>query len=312
MTSAQPRFLLFSLTLTAHVVVFAIAWAMGIGIDLDALARLYGLILPVFGAAIAYTIVRRMEPLRVALECVGCGLILTVPVGLSTYLAMRADLPLADAALIRMDAALGFDWHAFIRFVDARPLLAESLAQAYQSFGFQLIGVPLLLVAFRRHARAYAMVMGYGIVCFLSSAISIWYPALGTYSVYGVAREQLVHINAHFGYAFLEQFHAVRNDPGFVFSIKGMAGILTFPSVHAAVAVLCAWAMWDVRLLRYPFLVLNGFMAVSAISHANHYLVDVIAGVGVAGLAIAIVSALCRLHIRGTGRAPAPVAIPAV
>lgn len=271
---------------------------MGIRINFDPLVRLYGLLIVVFGVGICYSLLRKMPALRAALESVGCGFFLTIPVGLATYLAIRLNMPLADDALVRMDAALNFDWHVFIRFVDERPALAESLRLGYSSFSFQLLGLPLLLVMFGREARAYAMVAGYGLICFVSSAISIWYPALGTYSVYGVTQDQLSNINAHFGYAFLQQFHAVRNEAGFVFSLDEVQGILTFPSVHAAVAALCAWAMWDVKLLRYPFAALNVLMAISAISHANHYLADVIAGLAVTALVLFSVHALCHRHIR--------------
>ncbi len=75
-----------------------------------------------------------------------------------------------------------------------------------------------------------------------------------------------------------------------------MMGILTFPSVHAAVAMLCAWAMWPIRPLRYPFLLLNILMTVSAVSHAGHYLADIIAGIGIAAATIAIVNKLCLQH----------------
>ncbi len=115
--------------------------------------------------------------LRVALDCVMCGLLLTVPVGISTYIAMGADHLLADEALARMDATLGFDWNGLIRFVDARWLLAEALLQAYQSFALQLVLVPVLLAVFSQPARAYAMVTSYGVLCFASSLISVWYPA---------------------------------------------------------------------------------------------------------------------------------------
>ncbi|HEY0291994.1 MAG TPA: phosphatase PAP2 family protein [Hansschlegelia sp.] len=52
------------------------------------------------------------------------------------------------------------------------------------------------------------------------------------------------------------------------------------------VAALCAWAAWDSRLLRYPVLLLNVAMAVSAVTDASHYAVDVIAGLGVASVSV--------------------------
>lgn len=296
MATTSPRRLLYGLTALSHLVVFPLAWLAGLAIDFGELAKLYGISLPLACGVVLYAIRQRMEMLRVALDCVMCGLLLTVPVGISTYIAMGADHLLADEALARMDATLGFDWNGLIRFVDARWLLAEALLQAYQSFALQLVLVPILLAVFSQPARAYAMVTSYGVLCFASSLISVWYPALGTYTSYGSTAESLTHINAHFGFAFLEQFHAVRNDPAFVFSMARMMGILTFPSVHAAVAILCAWAMWPIRPLRYPFLLLNILMTVSAVSHAGHYLADIIAGIGIAAATIAIVNKLCLQH----------------
>jgi membrane-associated phospholipid phosphatase len=90
------------------------------------------------------------------------------------------------------------------------------------------------------------------------------------------------------------QFYAVRDNPHFVWSLKESAGIMTFPSVHAAVAVLCAWSAWDLKALRYPVLALNIAMALSAVPSASHYLIDVVAGLGVAAFSIASVVLLTK------------------
>ena len=164
----------------------------------------------------------------------------------------------------------------------------------------QLLLLPLILGATGRYERCYAMVLSYTVICYVSSIVSIWFPALGTYAVYGVAQDQLDNINAHFGFYFLDHFEAVRNEAEFVLSPLYAKGIITFPSVHAAVALLCAWAAWDLRLpARLFFLALNVLMAVAAITHGNHYLVDVIAGLTIATVSIlgvtATISALPRL-----------------
>ena len=117
---------------------------------------------------------------------------------------------------------------------------------------------------------------------------------MGTYSHYGLDGTALRNLDATYGYYFLEQFNAVREDPNFVWNIRNSAGIVTFPSGHAAIAVACAWAAWDLKWARYPALALNVAMAVSAVPSANHYLVDVIAGVLIALISIAAVVAVGR------------------
>ncbi|MET2829497.1 phosphatase PAP2 family protein [Mesorhizobium shangrilense] len=243
-----------------------------------------------FFALSVYCWKRKMFRLASSLEALAIGVFMTVPILISTYLAASLDMPLMDAPLMRADAALGLHWVAFIQFVDAHPAFAEILAKAYSSLGIQLLMLPLILGATGRHARTYVMILSYGVLCYVSSFISIWFPALGTYSVYGIMQEQLHDINAYYGFAFLHDFNAVREQAEFTLSAANASGIVTFPSVHAACALLCAWAAWDLKPVRYPLIAWNILMGISAISHANHYLVDVIAGVAIGSVSIYLVS----------------------
>lgn len=233
---------------------------------------------------------RNIRYIGVACEIIAAGFMVTSLAIISTYLAMSLKFPLADSKLIAMDQALGFDWQAWIKFVNDTPWLAAMLANAYVSFSLQLLTIPIILIALNKNKKACAFIAGYGVLCFVSSTISIWFPALGTYSVYEILPKDVPNINITFGYFFLEQFHAVRDNTDFVLSLTGSAGILTFPSVHAAVAVFIIWTMWDNIFTRYPFLLINLLMVTSTISHANHYFIDIIGGIGVAGISIVIVS----------------------
>ncbi|MGX8008057.1 phosphatase PAP2 family protein [Mesorhizobium sp. ORM8.1] len=243
---------------------------------------------------------RGMLRLAAPLEAIALGVLMAMPILASTYLAASLNRPLMDEALVWTDAAIGFNWLTFIGFVDSWPALAHSLNNAYSTFLVQLFLLPLILGATGRYERCYTMVLSYAVICYVSSIVSIWFPALGTYAVYGVQQDQLHNINAHFGFYFLDHFNAVRSEAQFVLSPLTAKGIITFPSVHAAVALLCAWAAWDLRLpARLFFLALNILMAVAAITHGNHYLVDVIAGLAIAAISIlgvtATVSVLSRL-----------------
>lgn len=309
MTIARARIILFVFVALADAMAFPIVWLQGMAIDYGSFGVLLKSIVLTAVAGILYAVFRRMEPMRVALEAILCGFLLMIPIGLCSYAAIGANFPLADDALAGMDKALGFDWRAFVSLVDARPVLATVLEYAYQSFTPQLFLTPVFLVFGGKYTRAYAMVAAYGLLCFAACLTSVWFPAVGAYAAYDMSALGLANINTHFGFAFLEQFHGVRGNPNFVFSLTEMMGILTFPSVHVGVAVICAWALWDVRRLRYPFLVLNILMGLSAITHGGHYLVDVIAGVGVAALAIAVVTAVFKLSpVRRANKAIAATA----
>ncbi len=215
-----------------------------------------------------------------------------LPLVTANYMAMSLNMPLADDLLSRMDIAIGFDWHAFIAFFDARPVLAEALRQAYESFLIQLMTVPVLLLFLGYHRRAHAFMIAFGLLTLLAAFIAIWFPAYGTYTYYGYTDGQLANINTYFGFQFIEHFEAVRNNEAFHVSSKAMSGILTFPSVHAGVAYLLIWATWSNVWLRYPFLLINIAMALSAVVNANHYLVDIIASVPLAVVCIMSVNSI--------------------
>lgn len=50
-------------------------------------------------------------------------------------------------------------------------------------------------------------------------------------------------------------------------------------------------------MLRYPIALLNVAMAISAISHANHYLVDVLAGLTISAICIVVVRNVERNYL---------------
>jgi hypothetical protein len=243
-------------------------------------------------ALLRYVYWQRMTPLVPVLEALVGLFLITIPLLSLSYVAMSFNMPLADEKLAGLDAALGFDWFAFISFVDQRPWLAQTLGYAYISFHYQLLFLPAYFALRGNPTRALAIVFCYTLAVLLCCLVSIWYPALGTYVSYGIDADGLSSIHPRYGYSFLEQFHGVRQQSEFLLVLQKAEGILTFPSAHAAVAALCVWAAWESRLLRFPFLALDIAMATSAVSHGSHYLIDVVAGIGIAGIAVSITTML--------------------
>jgi membrane-associated phospholipid phosphatase len=86
--------------------------------------------------------------------------------------------------------------------------------------------------------------------------------------------------------------------------LSALDGIVTFPSFHVAAAVLLAWAGANLPLLRYPMIVLNILMLLSAIPIGGHYLIDVIAGCLVAVGSIIAARALGGAMPRRLGLRP--------
>ena len=53
-------------------------------------------------------------------------------------IALGKSLPLCDPSLAALDAALGFDWPAMLRWLNGQPLISDAARIAYLSFGAQM------------------------------------------------------------------------------------------------------------------------------------------------------------------------------
>jgi membrane-associated phospholipid phosphatase len=85
------------------------------------------------------------------------------------------------------------------------------------------------------------------------------------------------------------------------FDLSQLQGLISFPSYHTVLAVLLTYAHRRSSLL-VPIALVNGVMLFSIPTVGQHYLIDIIAGAAVAGLAIAATAALHR----PAATAPAP------
>lgn len=292
------RALLFFLVVSAVVIAVCLGLSKITG-DIGAMTKSFGSwLFLMFVAAVCSK--RGFIRTALIMEIMTVGIAVSVLALVSSYLAISLAYPLADQQLVAIDQALGFDGAAFIYSVDAHPWLAWLLMNAYASFPVQLFALPVLLVLAGQANRAYALVLAYAMACLAASVISIWFPAVAANVTYGIAPESLQSINAKFGFAFLEEFHALREAESFVFSMERAEGILTFPSVHTSTAVILILCSAGLPYLRYPFLLLNIAMIVSTLTHGGHYLADVIAGIVLAVAAMAITTVIARARPSGS------------
>jgi membrane-associated phospholipid phosphatase len=234
---------------------------------------------------------RRRARARAIAEVVVVPLLLSLPVLVFSYAAMRTALPLQDARLETWDAALGFRALDFIGWINSHPTFSFILSRCYSSFFPQLLLLPIILVACGRAQRAYEMTFVILLLGILGASICMFFPAEGVYVHHQIADGAFANVPQSLGY-FHVQLDAVRNDPNFVLDVGRAEGIVAFPSGHAAVAVMCAWAAWPLRWIRWPILIINVGMFVSAIPQGAHYLVDLIAGAAMATLSILIATRL--------------------
>ncbi len=88
-------------------------------------------------------------------------------------------------------------------------------------------------------------------------------------------------------------------------------GILVCPSFHTILALLNGWALWTNRLLRIPAAIVSVAIVVSTITTGSHYLIDVLMGIGVTVVAVALSRRLEEFAKRAGGIEEAAVEVSA-
>lgn len=188
-----------------------------------------------------------------------------------SYLASTFNFPLRDSALARIDNFLGFDWAAWHAVAMSNKALFETLSFAYRTFTPQPIAIVIVVSAIAPRGRNREFFVATFLALLITTALAIVLPAYGpTDTLSGVSQWR----------PMIDARRAGQRPP------MPYIGIVTFPSFHACMAVIYMVSMRGHRLGLAIAAALNVVMLVSTMPIGKHYLVDVIAGIGVAAIAV--------------------------
>ena len=214
-----------------------------------------------------------------------------------TYLG--AGMPLWDARFLAADAALGLDWKSYLGWMNAHPQVGWLLNLAYESILKQVALLILLLVVFGQHRRLQGFIIAAQLSIIICGAAAAVTPALGAYPFFGISAADHASIPLTTMDGHVAQVLQLRESAPF-FQIDRIEGIIVFPSFHMALVVLFTWGFWRVPVARWIALIVNIAMAAGTPLSGGHYFIDLVGGVVVAVIAIAIASSLQRLVDRVT------------
>jgi PAP2 superfamily len=215
------------------------------------------------------------------------GQVLLVPVLMApmTYIVASANLPMQDASLNALDLALGLNWMAYFNFAYQHHALLFGSVLAYSMIAWPLFGAPIALGMTARYRRLQQFTLAFAIALIATTVISAFVPAIGTYELLKFMPDPDVFTPG----AYLDQLRdlpLVRDGSLRHLEFGMMAGIVTFPSFHAAAAVLFLWAFWPVRWVGPVAAAINIAMLLATPICGGHYFVDIFAGIATAVVAI--------------------------
>ena len=264
-----------------------------------------GLIVLMLALCWLYAGRRQMPAVQTICEFVLASTLISIAILFYSYATVRPALPLVDPLLANADAMIGFHVPSVVAWIDQSRLLSWTFELTYNALGPQLLALPIALALWGRRQAACDLLLGYALICVAGCTISIYFPAIEAFAHYGIGISDLKHLSGAFGYHFHASFFAARHDEVFVLPLGMTSGVISFPSIHAALAILCGYMAWQLPLLRYPGFVLNALMFVSTVPVGAHYAVETLTG---GMLACAVIWAM-RAFQRPSYRGAYPAAI---
>ena len=195
----------------------------------------------------------------------------SIPGLFGQYAALSLNRPYADPWLAHLDESLGIHMPTVVQWVTAHPTVYNLLLVGYASFLWQVSFAPLVIAVFSRE-RLWTYVVAYQAAWSLALIGIALFPAEGVFVHYGY------HIDMHMiGTEVVTDIHRARMHLPWTLSIGSTNGLVSFPSFHAAVAILMAWTMRGRNVLGALVLVVNAFLILGTAFLGSHYVVDVIA-----------------------------------
>jgi len=198
------------------------------------------------------------------------------------YATATFGRPLVDGALAGFDQWCGVSVPDIREWTHARPALRLILELAYGTLLFQLPLIVIVLGLLGDRRRLEAFVLQDMFAALFTLLVFAVVPAAGPFTHYGYSPsvEQA---------RYLDHFHGLRSGERRTVSLREAEGLVTCPSFHTAEALLMAWAFRRHRVLFALFGSLNLLVALSTMTTGWHYFADVLAGLAVGLLAVAVV-----------------------
>lgn len=225
----------------------------------------------------------------------GCFVIFAAPL---SYIGLGAGMPLQDARFAELDRLIGLDWPGYFHFAMAHPGLLIYAKFFYAMLLVPAFCVPVVLGLTGQYIRLQQFVLASTLALSVVIVVSSLLPAIGTYFEFGLPSDtELFNANGYGGQA--REIPMLRDGTLRALNLARLGGILTFPSFHAATALLSIWSLWNIWWLRPALLMLNAGMLVATPLVGGHYFVDVVAGVSVAALTILASKGLTAVFVAG-------------
>lgn len=196
--------------------------------------------------------------------------------------------PYRDGLLERADALLlpGYRWIDMYAALHQRDRLVSVMCAVYQTLLWQPFALVVILALTGRERFCWRFVQAWFLTLIACTAIFPFVPAVGAYIHHGLVSADIPALTVNTAWHQTEVLDRVRDGSIRALEPAKMTGMVSFPSFHAAGAILLFWGFRRVRLVGPAFMALNVAMCLTAPLIGAHYFIDIAGGIGIALLGI--------------------------
>ncbi len=257
----------------------------GFSVLVGSLVLAIGLVGALTAVGTFYRRYRKMAEFETA--CYETALLIAFSLGAAvlSYLVTSLDFPLIDDRLTAADAALGFDWMAYVGFVNQRPWLGFLSTLVYVTTLAQVSTTVVLLALSGKIAETRQFMSAVMIAALISIAISGLLPAAGALAALRPPAE-FTALNAPLvDLSYKQVFFDLRDGTLRLIDLANLKGLIAFPSYHGALSVLVVFGFTAFGRWIIPVGLLNGAVLLATPVDGGHHMIDVVAGIATAWVA---------------------------
>lgn len=292
--------LTLKIAVIAGILITNSVWIAGSDFQFDAPSALGVVVVSVALGAIGwfYRAWRPMKRFEVLCSETAALLVFSVAAAVLSTLLTSLNRPLIDELLVAFDNGVGFDWLAYVGFVNAHPWLGTVSSAVYvttlSQVALTVVVIGLIGQVERVQQFVWAVMIG-ALVCIFFSALFPSAGALGTIrppAEFTALNKPIVDLQ------YKQAFFDLRAGAGRFISLDEPRGLIAFPSYHCTLSALIIIAFARLRHWFWPVLALNVAVILSTPIDGGHHLADAVGGVIVAGLAWVLAAKLMETCAR--------------
>ena len=197
------------------------------------------------------------------------------------YSVAALSAPLQDGVFASVDSAMGIYVPDIVDWSRANPVVNLVITLAYNSVLPQTLLLVLLLGFCGDSKPLEQFVLRFMVALLITAAIFSVVPAEGPFALFHLEMNDTQQ-------SYLSQLRQLRSGRMSSISLSQTEGLITFPSFHTTWAILLVCAVAHRRKLFVGLLLLNALVIAGTLTTGWHYFVDVLAGVAVAAITVAL------------------------